>query len=228
MSLSVAARAAQPTARAMAWGPLVAAAGAITGVAASLRPWDGHPLSLSMVRVAVGLAAAAAAFGLDDGAGGTIAASPTTLGRRQATRMVLVVAAVTVVAGGACLVLATVAGTSELPASRVLLESSGMVLAAAGCAVVLGGDRGAPVFAGGLLAAVVVQQRFPDHALFPFGPGDPAWDRAGTAWLAIALAGALALAVRSRDPVGRRLVGRWHVRSPAVPLDGEAPRHPRV
>ena len=192
----------------MAWGPLLAAAGVITGVAVALRPWDGHPLSLSVVRLAAGVAAVAGAFALDDRAGATTAASPTTLRERQTTRLVLVVAAVTVVAGGACLALATIAGTSELPTSRLLLESSGMVLAAAACAVALGADRGASVFAGGLLAAVVVQQRFPDHALFPFGPGDAAWDRAGPAWWAIALTGALTLAVRSRDPVGRRPVGR--------------------
>ncbi len=174
----------------MAWGPLLAAASAITGVGVALRPWDGHPLSLSVVRLAVGLAAVAVAFALDDRAGVTIAASPTTLRQRQATRMVFVVAAVTVVAGGACLALAAIAGTSELPTSRILLESSGMVLAAAACAVMLGGDRGASVFAGASLAAIVVQQRFPDHALFALGPGDAAWDRAGIAWLAIALTGA--------------------------------------
>ena len=192
----------------MAWGPLLAATGAITGVGVSLSPWDGDPLSLSMVRLAVGLAAAAAAFSLDDGAGETIAASPTTLGQRQATRMVLVVTAVTVVAGGACLAFAAIAGTSEFAASRVLLEASGMVMAAAACAVTLGGDRGASVFAGGLLAAIVVQQRFPDYALFALAPGDAAWERSSIAWLVITLTGTLTLKAQSQDPVRRRLVGR--------------------
>ena len=207
MSLSTVGRAARPTARSMAWGPLLAAAGLTAGLGIALRPWDGHPLTLTAVRLAVGLAAGAAAFGLDDGAAETVAASPTTLGQRRLTRMVLVVAAVTFLAGGACLAVSAIAGSSELPGSRILLESSGMVLAGAACAVVLGGDRGASLFTGGLLAAVVVQGRFPDYALFAFGPGDAAWDRSGIAWLAIAVSGALTLAARSRDPVGRRLVG---------------------
>ena len=191
----------------MAWGPLLAAACVITGLGLTLRPWDGHPLSLSLVRTAVGLAAAAAAFALDDRAGVTIAASPTTLAQRQVTRMVLVLAAVSVVVGGTCLAVAAVAGTSELPAGRILLESSGMLLAAMACAAVLGGDRGAPLFAGAVLAAIVVQPRFPDHALFAPAPGGAAWDWSGDAWLAIALTGALTLAAQSRDPVRRRLVG---------------------
>ena len=192
----------------MAWGPLLAATGAITFVGITLRPWSGDPLSLSVVRLAVGLAAAAAAFALDDRAGETIAASPTTLRQRQATRIVLVVAAVTVVAGGACLALATIAGTSDVAAGRMLLEASGMVLAAAACGVTLGGDRGASVFAGGLLAAILVQQRFPDYALFALAPGDAAWARSSIAWLVIALTGTLTLAGQSQDPVRRRLVGR--------------------
>lgn len=208
MSVSAAARAVRPTARSMAWGPLVAAAAVITGVGVALRPWDGHPLSLSVVRLAVGLAAVGAAFALDDDAGVTVAASPTTLGQRRSTRMVLVLGAVSAVACATCLSVAAIAGTSGLPAGRILLESSGMVLAATACAVLLGGDRGASVFAGGILAAVVVQQRFPQYALFAFASGDAAWDRSGIAWLVIALTGALTLAVRSRDPVSRRPVGR--------------------
>lgn len=203
MSLSAAGRAAPPIARSMAWGPLLAAMGVIAGVGVATRPWDGHPLSLSVVRVVVGLAAVAATFALDDPAGVTIAASPTTAGQRQTTRMTLIVVAVVVVAGGTCLSLAAIAGTSQLPGSRILLESSGMVLAASACAVTLGGDRGASAFAGGVLASIVVQRRFPDYALFGLAPGDTTWDRATIAWLVIVLTSAATLAARSRDPLCR-------------------------
>lgn len=203
MSLSTTLRVLPPTARSMSWAPLSAATAALAVITAALQPWNGHTLSLSMIRVAVGLAAAAGVFALDDRAAATVAASPTTLARRRAARLVLVLAALSTVVASACLSIAVLGGTGQLSPGRVVLESSGMVLAAVAYAVALGGDRGACVFLGTLLAALVVQQRFPEYALFPIEPGGPGWDRAGIAWLIITSASAAVIVLLSRDPVSR-------------------------
>ncbi len=142
----------------MAWGPLGAALVVITVVQ---RPWEGHRLSLSLVRIAVGLAAAASAFGLDDTAACTVASSPSTLAHRRMAHLALSLAGSAVVAGGTCLVVAAIGGTEQLDPVRVALESSGMFLGVSASALVLGADRGVALFGGALLASLAVQQRFP-------------------------------------------------------------------
>ena len=194
----------RPMARSMAWGPLAGAAAALGVIAVGLRPWEGHRLSLSAVRLAVALAAIAAAFGVDDSAAPTVAASPTPLSRRRATRLGLVLAGGAAVAAAAPLAIAALGGSGRLPLARVLLEATGMQLAAIVCALLFGGDRGACVFAGTLLGALVVQQRFPDYALFPLAPDAPGWAPAGIAWVAIVVTAAGAVAALSRDPASRR------------------------
>ena len=194
----------RPMARSMAWGPLAGAAAALGVIAVGLRPWEGHRLSLSAVRLAVALGAVAAAFGVDDSAALTVAASPTPLSRRRVTRLGLVVAGGAAVAASASLAIAAIGGSGELPLARVLLEAIGMQLAAIMCALLFGGDRGACVFAGTLLGALVVQQRFPDYALFPLARGAPGWTAAGIAWVAIVLSAAGAVIALSWDPASRR------------------------
>lgn len=203
MSVISAGSALRPTARSMAWGPLAGAAAALVVIAAAMRPWQGHPLSLSAVRLAIALAAAAAAFGVDDTAAPTVAASPTPLSRRRTTRLGLVIAAGAAVAASASLTIAALGGTGDLPLARVLLEATGMQLTAIMCALLFGGDRGACVFAGTLLAALLAQQRFPDYALFPLASGGPGWQRAGFSWMAIVIAAAGAVIALSRDPANR-------------------------
>lgn len=192
------------TGRSMVWGPLTGAAAALAGIVVAVRPWDGHPLSLSVVRVAFALSAAAAAFAVDDDAAVTLSASPTSLGRRRTTRLALIAAGGTGVAVGACLAVAALGGTDDLPLARLLLEATGMQLLAVAFALLVGGDRGACVFAGSLLSALVVQVRFPSYALFPFAPGGPGWERARITWLAIACTAAVIVIALSRDPATRR------------------------
>ena len=203
MSVISAGSALRPTARSMAWGPLVGAAAALAVIAAGMRPWQGHALSLSAVRLAVALAAVAAAFGVDDSAAPTVASSPTPLSRRRTTRLGLVLAAGAAVAVSASLTIAALGGTGDLPVARVLLEATGMQLGAIVCALLFGGDRGACVFAGSLLGSLVVQQRFPDYALFPLASGGPGWQRAGFTWTAIVIAAAGGVIALSRDPAYR-------------------------
>lgn len=203
MSVTSTALELRPTARSMAWGPLAGAGAALAVIAVGLRPWEGQPLSLSAVRLAVALAAVAAAFGADDSAAPTLAASPSPLSRRRATRLALVLAGGAAVAAGASLAIATLGSSGDLPLARVLLEALGMQLAAIVCALRFGGDRGACLFAGTLLGALLVQQRYPDYALFPLAPGGPGWQRAGLAWVAIVLTAAGAVIALSRDPSRR-------------------------
>lgn len=204
MSLTSTASALPSTARSMAWGPLAGAAAALAVITVGTRPWEGHRLSLSAVRLAVALSAVAAAFGVDDTAAVTVAASPTPLSRRRTTRLALVLAGGTAVAASASLAIAALGGSGQLPLTRVLLEAVGMQLAAIMCALLLDAERGACVFAGTLLGSLVVQQRFPNYALFPLTPDAPAWTPAGTAWVAIMLITAGAIIALSRDPASRR------------------------
>ncbi len=193
-----------PTARSMAWGPLAGAAAALGVIAVGMRPWEGHPLSLSAVRLTVALAAVAAAFGVDDNAAPTVAASPTPLSRRRTTRLGLVLTGGAAGAASASLTIAALGGSGELPLARMLLEAVGMQLTAIVCALLFGGDRGACVFAGTLLGSLILQQRFPDYALFPPAPGAPGWSPAGTAWATIVLTAAGAIIALSQDPARRR------------------------
>lgn len=203
MSVTSAVSALRPTARSMAWGPLAGAAAALAVITVAMRPWEGHPLSLSAVRLAIALAAVAAAFGVDDTAAPTVAASPTPLRRRHTTRLGLVLAAGAAVAVSASLTIAALGGTNNLPLTRVLLEATGMQLTAIVSALLFGSDRGACVIAGTLLGSLVVQQRFPDYALFPLASGGPGWQRAGFTWTAIVIAAAGGVIALSRDPANR-------------------------
>ncbi|MDP8936546.1 MAG: hypothetical protein M3O23_02240, partial [Actinomycetota bacterium] len=116
----------------------------------------------------------------------------------------LVLTGGTAVAAGASIAIAALGGSADLPLGRVLLEATGMQLTAIVCALLFGGDRGACVVAGTLLAALLAQQRFPDYALFPLAPGGPGWQRAGFTWTAIVIAAAGAVIALSRDPASRR------------------------
>jgi hypothetical protein len=196
-------RAAGRTVKAMAWGPLGAAAGVLAGIVVATRPWDGGGLSLLFVRIAVFLAAIGAAFAVDDAASVTLAASPTTLWRRRLVRLVLAAGAAVATAVTATVAVAAAGGVGSLPAARVAVEASAVLLLALMSATALGGDRGAITFATIVMAAILLQQRRPDLALFPMAPSQPGWTGSGVAWVVIAVAAAAALAAMSVDPAAR-------------------------
>lgn len=192
------------TARSMVWGPLVGAAGGLVVLVLCLRPWQGGGLSLAVVRVTAAIAAAAAAFALDDPAASTLGASPTALAGRRAARVAWVVLGCAATSGLACLTVVVAAGVADVPAGRALLECTGMLLAVTALALLVGADRGVAVFAGAMLAALVVQIRFPQYSLFPSTTFDPSWHRAGVAWGGIVVGGAALIVHLSRDPAAGR------------------------
>lgn len=200
MRVRTALRSAPATARSMAWAPLAGAVAAVAALVAVQRPWDDHALTLALARLAVVTVAIGATFALDDDAAVTLASSPTSLLCRRAVRVALVLtASVAVVAVVAFLAVGPMDGTGSVPLGRLALEAAGILLLAMALSVALGGDRGAFVFAGGLLAAVVVQQRWPSYSLFPLAPSAPGWSRAAAVWAVVAVVSTAVLFLLSRD-----------------------------
>lgn len=204
--MTAAIRAVPATARSMAWAPFTVASGSVVGLVVAQRPWDGQQLSLGLVRLALVLVAIGAALALDDAAANTLACTPTSLLWRRGVRLALAAgagagAAVTVVA---LFAVGATGGTGGVPLDRLVVEGAGILLLAMALSTAVGGDRGAFLFAVGVLGAVVVQQRWPAWSLFPMAPGAPGWSRAALVWGAVAAASAGALFVFSLDPCFRR------------------------
>lgn len=214
--MTAALRAARPTARSMAWGPPATAAVAIAVLVAAQRPWDGRGLSFGFTRLAVAIAALGAAFALDDTATVTLAPSPTSLLARRAVRLALALGSAATVVLTAALALGAAGGAPGVPVERVVLEGTGVLLLAMALSAARGGDEGAFTLAGVLVAAVVIQQRWPEWSLFPMAPGAPGWSGAGAAWAALTASSAAALLVLWRDPAGGLV----------RPTPGDAPRRP--
>ena len=215
---------ARPTARSMAWGPLAGAAAAITVLVAAQRPWDGHGLSLGFTRFAVAITALGAAFALDDTAAVTLAPSPTSLLARRAVRLALALGSAITVIAAAALILGAAGGAPGVPFERVVLEGMGVLLLAMALSAARGGDEGASALAGALVAAVVIQQRWPAWSLFPMAPGAPGWSGAGAAWAALIASSVTVLIVLWRDPASGLLRPR-----PVGPVRSRcAPQRPRT
>ena len=141
--------------------------------------------------------------------GPTLASSPTPLSARRSLRLALAV--------GACFAAWTamlrVAGGPTHPAAAGLsVEAAGMLAVALAAASVaapliangLGGLAGGPTLVSFLLAAIIVQQYWPQWTLFAF-PGTPAWEAAHLRWPVLAGASSTLVALASLDPA-RRLV----------------------
>lgn len=105
-----------------------------------------------------------------------------------------------------------IAGDLAHPAAAGLsVEAAGMVavtLAAASVAARsmpngLGGLAGGPTLVCFLLAAIVVQQRWPQSDLLAL-PGTPAWTSAHHRWLVLAGASSILVALAALDPAPAR------------------------
>ncbi len=202
--MTAAIRAVPATARSMAWAPFAVASGSVAGLVVAQRPWDGQQLSLGLARLTLVLVAVGAALALDDEAAVTVACSPTSLLWRRAVRLALAAAGAAAVTVVALFAVGATGSTGGVPLDRLVVEGAGILLLAMALSTAVGGDRGAFLFAVGLLGAVVVQQRWPAWSLFPMAPGAPGWSRAGLVWGVIAAVSAGALLVISRDPCLRR------------------------
>jgi hypothetical protein len=200
-------------ARAISWGPLVG--GSVTALALVmwLRVRDAGTAGLiGGLRLGAVLLAAGAAFALDDPAATTLASSPTPLSARRLLRLALAV--------GACVaawtaMLRIAGGPARLAGAGLSVEAAGMLALALAAASVaahcvpngLGGLAGGPTLVSFLLAAMVVQQYWPQWGLLAF-PGTPAWEAAQVRWLVVAGAGGTLVALAGLDPAGRPTIVR--------------------
>lgn len=199
-----------PVSRAVSWGPL--AGGCVTALAVVvwLRTRDAGTAGLiGGLRIGAVLLAAGAAFALDDPAAATLASSPTPLRCRRSLRLALALGA----SFTTWTAMLWIAGSTAHPAAGGLtVEAAGMLavalaassLAAPWMANGLGGLAGGPTLVSFLLAAVVVQQRWPHWTLLAF-PGTPAWEAAQIRWLVLAGVGSTLVALAALDPARRPL-----------------------
>lgn len=192
--------------------PAATVALAMFVAAVSLKPWDGQPLTLTVARLAMMLLAIGVGFALDDPAAVTLAASPTSLPRRRATRCALA-------AAGAAAGLALIAigarvwsgqSAGDVPLTALLLEGAALCAVALAASAVSIGWRGATSGGPAAIRAVllffvvdqVVGRRFPDWSL-QSAPGSPAWSQSRWLWAAVLAAAAATLVWHSKDPAAR-------------------------
>ncbi|MBW3651194.1 MAG: hypothetical protein KY458_11560 [Actinobacteria bacterium] len=204
--MTAAIRALPATARSMVWAPFTVASGSVVSLVVAQRPWEGQQLSLGLARLTLVLVAIGTALALDDAAADTLACSPTSLLWRRAVRLALAAGAAAAVTVVALFAVGATGGTGGVPLDRLVVEGAGILLLAMALSTAVGSDRGAFLFAVGLLGAVIIQQRWPAWSLFPMAPGAPGWSRAALVWGVVATVSAGALFVISRDPCLRRRV----------------------
>lgn len=202
-----------PMTRAISWGPLAGGSVAALAVMVCLRMRDASTAGLiGGLRVGAVLLAAGAAFAIDDPAATTLASSPTPLSVRRSLRLALAL--------GACFaawtaMLRIAGGPTHPAAAGISVEAAGMLAVALAAASVaapwiangLGGLAGGPTLVALLLAAMIVQQYWPQWALLAF-PGTPAWEAAQLRWLLLAGAGGTLVALAALDPARRLLTPR--------------------
>jgi hypothetical protein len=204
----------RPTARAMRWGPLAAAAGlglAIVAVPAilSVRPAAAHLAML--LRLAAACGALGTAFLLDDPATRTTPTVPTS---RLVRHLVRAGIALPVIAAWwvAALAVARTGVEPEvsagLPGAAITLEAAALVvvalaLAAAGLRLTADGAVG-PLAAPALLLFLAIVWFLPHRVALILNPTDPQWTSAHRRWAVLLVAAAIGFIWASREPSPRR------------------------
>ena len=204
-----------PITRAISWGPLAGGSVIALAVVGFLRVRDAGTVGLiGGLRVGAVLLASGAAFALDDPAATTLASSPTPLSARRSLRLALALAAFF---AAWTTMLRVAGGPTRAAAAGLSLEAAGMLAVALAAASVaapwvangLGGLAGGPTLVSFLLAAIVVQQHWPQWALLAF-PGTAAWETAQLRWLVLAGAGSTLVGLAALDPARRLVIPRRH------------------
>jgi hypothetical protein len=199
-------------ARTIAWPALlaggVACAGAIAlaglagGLSAQAR-WPG----LAGLALCGGLA-----FLLDDAAGPTVGASPTSLARRRMVLIALVLPFACAVWAGSMWYATSVDGAPFGPDARrgLSLQFAAMLAVTLGASAaalrVMPGERGGWTAVVALLLLLVAAFYLPQRWALLAGTDDPGWAAAQQRWLVLLALGVLSLGLASRDPAtsGRR------------------------
>lgn len=202
-----------PVMRTVAWPALMAAAlacvalVAVAPLAGGFSPFARWP-GFGALALCVG-----AAFLLDDAAGVTVGATPTSLARRRLLRGALALPLLCAVWAGSLWYATAADGARFGPDTRAALSlqfAAMLALTLAVSAVALrampeerGGWTGAAAPLAVLSAGLVLPERW---ALFA-APGSGAWDAAQQRWTVLLVIGLLTLIWASRDPASRR--HRW-------------------
>jgi hypothetical protein len=169
--------------RAAQWKPIPGAALAAAAIAA----WT-HMDPTARQVVTLAILAGGCAFVLDDPAANVLAASPASLWRRRAMRLWLVLPLVSVLAVPVLVALASRTGAG--PTGSSVLELATWIAVVLTAAAAWGGPAAAPCQLLFAVTAFAAPRRF---ALYPV----PAHH---VRWIAVAIAGAVALRWLSRDP----------------------------
>jgi fluoroquinolone transport system permease protein len=208
----------RPNARAMQWGPFLAAAGlglAIVAVpAAATVTLTGEDL-VGLLRAAAVCGALGVGFLLDDPAARSIATVPTPRPLRYAVRAGVILPAVAV--WWALVLVVTVAGAADgigaaLPLGGVTVEAAALSAAALAVATARlrgarlrgGRDSGGIVAFPALLVLVVAASQLPPALALFVSPEDPGWPAAHTRWAILLAAATAATALGSVDHLRRR------------------------
>lgn len=201
---------AQPSLRAVPWLPILLA-GLLSLAIVSLDAEPLLELRLSALALALG-----AAFGIDDDAAETLAASPARLLFRRLVRLPF---ALGLIAGLWAVTVWRSGSGAWLPVTLELAALAGAGLAVAAVAGArLGDGRGGVAAAPALLALVAAAAvALPDSwTLYAHGPSDPRWADSHERWAALLTASAAAFVLASRDPARRRSVPRLRPRPGAI------------
>jgi hypothetical protein len=204
----------RPTAHAMRWGPLAAAAGlglAIVAVPAilSLRPTAAHLATL--LRLAAACGALGTAFLLDDPA---TRSTPTVPTSRLVRHLVRAGIALPVI-GAWWVVALTVVRTAVkpevvagLPRAAITLEAAALVLVALALAAAglrLTADGAVGTFAApALLFFLAIAWFLPHRMALILNPTDPQWTSAHRRWTVLLVAAAIGFVWASREASPRR------------------------
>jgi fluoroquinolone transport system permease protein len=203
----------RPTARAMKWGPFVAAAG--VGLAVVIVP---ETLSdrltaahfATLLRLAAACGALGVAFLLDDPATRSTPTVPTSRLVRHAVRVAVAmpVAALWWAATLAAVTLgANRHAVAALPRGALTVEAAALVsvalvLAAAGLHVSTDGSAGT-LAAPALLIALAMMWFLPRRVALVLAPADPHWGSAHRRWAVVLLVAGIGFVWMSRDSIRR-------------------------
>jgi hypothetical protein len=196
-----------PTARAMAWAPMMIASGiALAVVGNDLRRTTDPFLATMSLRNAALALAAGAAFVLDDPAAPTIESVPPSAMFRRAVRVGLLVCSVAPV--WAALVIASAMRAPGVPVAALTLETAATVSFVVTVAAVM--IKSGRLVVGALVVPMVLVfrmagERLPDRwTLFGGFPGSDLWIEAHQHWVWFLALSLVTLAASTLDPARRR------------------------